>query len=254
MKDKRVLSLEDDENLATVMRHYLEDEGMHLIQVSRGADCLSALSENEFDIILMDLGLPDVDGLSLIPQIRQNFQGPIIVISGKTSTTDRVVGLEMGADDYVTKPFEMRELLARIKANVRRQQPANTQSQTNKDDDANTIYSFAGFEYEAAKLSLTYNGHSIELTSGECELLGLFLNSNGRVLSREHIFEQTRGDHFDAYDRAVDIAVTRLRKKLHDDPANSEIIKTVRGVGYMFIAEIDINAPMKKPDAEAGLS
>jgi two-component system phosphate regulon response regulator OmpR len=234
MNGIKILSLEDDQNLATVMRHYLVDEGMDLSQVATGADCLNAVNVNQFDIILMDLGLPDVDGLTLIPQIRTQFQGPIIVISGKSSTTDRIVGLEMGADDYMTKPFEMRELLARIKANTRRV-PAPVQPTDNNKDD---IFQFHGFEYDNAKLSLTYNSEIIELTSGECELLELFLNSKGRALSREYLFEQTREGNFDSYDRAVDIAVTRLRKKLNDDPSNPEIIKTIRGTGYMFIADV----------------
>ncbi len=230
----KILSLEDDQNLATVMRHYLEDEGMDLSQVTTGADCIKAVNDNQFDIILMDLGLPDIDGLTLIPQIRATFQGAIIVISGKSSTTDRIVGLEMGADDYMSKPFEMRELLARIKANTRRA-PAPDAATEKK---SNSVFKFNGFEYNSAKLSLSQDNGPIELTSGECQLLELFLQSNGRALSREYLFEHTRDGHFDSYDRAVDIGVTRLRKKLNDDPSNPKIIKTIRGTGYMFIADI----------------
>jgi two-component system OmpR family response regulator len=187
----------------------------------------------------MDLGLPDVDGLTLIPEIKQIHKGAVIVISGKSSTTDKIVGLEMGADDYMTKPFEMRELVARIKANMRR---SVTSSETHKDSfdsDDMERYEFEGWHYNAAKLSLKNpDGEAVELTSGECELLQLFLQSKGRALSREYLFEQTRGDNFDAYDRSIDIQVTRLRKKLDDDPNHSRIIKTVRGVGYMFIADV----------------
>lgn len=240
MKNYTVLSLEDDQNLALVIRHYLEEEDMQLSQVATGADCLAKLKEQQFDILLMDLGLPDVDGLTLIPQIKQIHSGAIIVISGKTSTTDRIVGLEMGADDYMTKPFEMRELIARIKANTRRR-PSSEPSieQTNIDEPRQ--YTFEGWTYDASKLSLkTANAETVELTSGECELLELFLKSKGRALSREFLFEQTRGDNFDSFDRSIDIQVTRLRKKLNDDPAHAKIIKTVRGVGYMFIADIAI--------------
>jgi len=235
MSSIKILSLEDDQNLAMVIRHYLEDEGMDLSQVTTGADCLTAVNDNQFDIILMDLGLPDVDGLTLIPQIRATFQGPIIVISGKSSTTDRVVGLEMGADDYMTKPFEMRELLARIKANTRRVAPSPAEVETT----TNEIFKFDNFQYDSAKLSLTSGEEPIDLTSGECQLLELFLNSKGRALTREYLFEQTRDGNFDAYDRAVDIAVTRLRKKLNDDPSDPQIIKTIRGTGYMFSADIN---------------
>lgn len=235
MSSIKILSLEDDLNLAMVMRHYLEDEGMDFLQVATGADCLSAVNDNQFDIILMDLGLPDVDGLTLIPQIRASYQGPIIVISGKASTTDRIIGLEMGADDYITKPFEMRELLARIKANTRRSPIIQEQAEIIR----NEIFEFNGFQYNNAKLLLTFNDEIIDLTSGECQLLELFLNSKGRALTREYLFEQTRGGDFDSYDRAIDISVTRLRKKLNDDPSAPKIIKTVRGTGYMFIANVD---------------
>ena len=239
MKNWNVLSLEDDENLAVVMRHYLEEENIKLTQVSNGGDFLSVLQKNTFDIILMDLGLPDVDGLTLIPQIKQYHNGPVIVISGKTSTTDRIVGLEMGADDYMTKPFEMRELVARIKANIRRQPAYNGNKDQPQDDEAQ-IYRFGEWIYDASKLSLkNENGSIVELTSGECEMLHLFLKSKGRALSREYLFEQTRGDNFDSYDRSFDIQVTRLRKKLNDNPSHPTLIKTVRGVGYMFIADVE---------------
>lgn len=237
-----ILCLEDDDNLAVVMRHYLEDEGMQLSQVSTGAEFHEALKKDTYDAILLDLGLPDVDGLSLVPLLKQQCPNSgIIIISGKTSTTDRVVGLEMGADDYMTKPFEMRELIARIKANVRGRNATTeyaTQSQTVDD---NIMYHFGNWIYDTGKMLLTdKKGKPIDLTTGECELLQLFLRSKGRALSREYLFEQTRGDNFDSFDRSVDIQVTRLRKKFQDDPSKPTIIKTVRGVGYMFVADVDI--------------
>lgn len=236
MKNIHILSLEDDENLALVTRHYLEDEGYALTQVSTGESFLKALESGDFHIILMDLGLPDVDGLTLIPQIKLKFNGPVIVISGKTETTDRVVGLEMGADDYITKPFEMRELVARIKANTRRQDQATANQNKQNQQPTVSTYKFNGWTYDSDKFSLKDDkGQSVELTSGECELLQIFLSSNGRALSREHLFEVTRGDNFDSFDRSIDIQVTRLRKKLNDDPKTPKIIKTVRGVGYMFV-------------------
>jgi len=237
MKNLKVLSLEDDPNLSIVIEEYFEDEGHILKQVATGQDCLNIIQSEEFDILLMDLGLPDMDGLSLIPQIKVHYNGPIIVVSGKSSTTDRIVGLEMGADDYIVKPFEMRELMARIKANVRRQVDVPQNNDNNLDE--TQIYEFANFTFDEGKFHLEHaNDGVIGLTSGECELLSLFLNSNGRALSREYLHEHTRGDNYDTFDRAVDIAVTRLRKKLNDDPSNPEIIKTIRGVGYMFITDI----------------
>lgn len=239
MKNVNILSLEDDENLAAVTRHYLEDEGYGVTQTATGASFRDALKAGGHDIVLLDLGLPDVDGLTLIPQIKQSFDGPVIVISGKTDTTDRVVGLELGADDYITKPFEMRELVARIKANLRRLDTAaanQDQKQAKSSNDGKTYY-FNEWIYDSSKLSLKNDGgETVNLTSGECDLLKIFLESNGRVLSREYLFTSTRGDNFDAFDRSVDIQVTRLRKKLKDNPSAPKIIRTVRGVGYMFVA------------------
>jgi two-component system OmpR family response regulator len=241
MTNTRVLSIEDDPNLAMVMRHYMEDEGYQLTQASTAKDGLDVLDTKEFDIVLMDLGLPDSDGLTLITQIKEKFSGPVLIISGKTDTTDRIIGLEMGADDYITKPFEMRELIARIKANLRRpSQSAVAPSNENEFNGTSTPkYIFANWVYNPAKLALKdKDGDSIELTSGECELLEMFLKSNGRALSREYLFEQTRGENFDSFDRSIDIQITRLRKKLSDDPKSPHLFKTVRGIGYMFIADV----------------
>lgn len=245
----RVLSVEDDQNLSSVMSHYLEEEGYQLTSVNEGRHIVDMLDKDQFDIILLDLGLPDVDGLTLIPQLRQKFNGPILVISGKTGTTDRVVGLEMGADDYITKPFEMRELVARIKANMRRNGHNDDKSVTNGHNGAQTytkgvsesgVYIFNGWQYDSARYDLkTPEGKSISVTSGECELLSIFLESQGRALSREYLFEVTRAGNFDSFDRSIDIQVTRLRKKLLDDPQNPQLIKTVRGVGYMFIGSVE---------------
>jgi DNA-binding response OmpR family regulator len=237
MNSLNILSLEDDANLNLVMSQYFEDEGHYLIQVNTGQKCLEKIQSKKFDILLMDLGLPDMDGLSLIPQIKQWHKGPIIVVSGKSSTTDRIVGLEMGADDYIVKPFEMRELMARIKANVRKTQQNNAQQDFTTEE---IYYKFDGYTYNLAKMELMHcKDGQVNITSGECELLKLFLDSHGRVLSREYLHENTKGDSYETFDRSVDVAVTRLRKKLNDDCDNQKIIKTVRGVGYMFVADIE---------------
>ncbi len=236
MSSYKILSLEDDANLCVVMEEYFESQGHSFITVNNGKECLENIQNQNFDIVIMDLGLPDIDGLTLLPQIKQAYAGPVIIVSGKSDTMDRIVGLEMGADDYLAKPFEMRELLARIKANVRRQnQP--------QDDDAHTtekfIYHFGDFIFDEGKLTLTHaQKGQIEMTSGECELLQIFLKSKGRALTREYLHEETHNDSYESFDRAIDIAVTRLRKKLNDDPNKPTLIKTIRGVGYMFIAEI----------------
>jgi DNA-binding response OmpR family regulator len=233
----KILSLEDDANLSIVMSQYFEDEGYYFVEAKTGQECLEKIGSETFDILLMDLGLPDMDGLGLISQIKKHYNGPIIVVSGKSSTTDRIVGLEMGADDYIIKPFEMRELMARIKAHVRRQIKT---VQTNINTEQETlIYHFDDFTFDEGKLHLEHSKTGfVDLTSGECQLLTLFLKSKGRALTREYLHEETRGNAYETFDRAVDIAVTRLRKKLNDNPSDPHLIKTIRGVGYIFVADI----------------
>lgn len=241
MNKATVLTVDDDESLQTVMRQYLEQQGCQFISALSGAELLSKLQTSNPDIILLDLGLPDHDGLSLLNIIRGKSKAPIIVISGRTETADRIVGLEMGADDYLIKPFEMRELLAHIKAVLRRfeNQAAATPKETAVSlAHARRIY-FNGWVLDRTQYQLfDSNGRSAELTSGEFRLLEALIGSPNRVLSREHLFDHTRQGKFDAYDRVIDIQIARIRKKLDGDSATPSLIKTIRGVGYMFCGEV----------------
>lgn len=236
-----VLTVDDDADLQVVMRHYLEAEGYQILSARSGAELLAKLETAAPDIILLDLILPDNDGLSLLGQIRSKCSAAVIVVSGKDETADRIVGLEMGADDYLTKPFEMRELSARIKAVLRRtagaEPAANDKSAGGLAKAARIV--FGGWTLDRRQYQLfDAQGKPAELTSGEFRLLEALVCAPNRVLSREQLFELTRGGgDFDSYDRAIDIQVARIRKKLQDDPKNSELIKTVRGVGYMFTGE-----------------
>lgn len=229
-----VLSVDDDAELQVVLKHYLEGEGYKVLTANNGASMIEKLDTSESSVILLDLGLPDMDGLSLIPQIRAKTQIPIVVVSGKSDTTEKVICLEMGADDYITKPFEMRELAARIKAAVRR-----TQKPTNENNPAgNTVKNlekieFGDFILDRNQFQLFDKDHkSLDVTTGEFELLAALVQAPNRVLSREQLFELTREGEFDSYDRAIDIQIGRIRKKLGDNGTN--LIKTVRGVGYMY--------------------
>lgn len=238
-----VLTVDDDANLQTVMQHYLEQEGYKCLSARNGAELLSCLESAHPDIILLDLMLPDNDGLTLIPMIRNKTRAAIIVVSGKDETTDRIVGLELGADDYLTKPFEMRELSARIKAVLRRltADPAKPAQPEDPLAKAPRIH-FNGWVLDRRQYQLfDENNKTAELTSGEFRLLEALVTAPNRVLSREHLFELTRQGEFDVYDRAIDIQVARIRKKLGDDPKNAELIKTVRGVGYMFCGDTKIS-------------
>lgn len=240
MKKGTVLSIDDDDGLQLVISQYLEDDGYHVIQALDSKAALEKASLNDFDVILLDLVLPDGEGITLLPQIKSKSDAAIIVVSGKSETTEKIVCLEMGADDYMTKPFEMRELSARIKAVLRRMGGASNQS--SKEDKApkkaDKVMFGDGWCLDRTQYQLyDGKGESAELTTGEFHLLDALVSAPKRALTREYLFELTRDGSYDVYDRAIDIQIARLRKKLNDDTKSPKIIKTVRGVGYMFSLE-----------------
>lgn len=235
MQKGTVLSVDDDENLQMVIGHYLEDDGYTVLKALNAKAALEKVEISACDVILLDLVLPDGEGISLIPQLRARTSAAIIIVSGKSDTTEKVVCLEMGADDYMTKPFEMRELSARIKAVLRRSTPANDVAAA--PSKAERITYNEGWVLDRSQLQLyDPDGKAADLTTGEFKLLEALIVSANRALSREHLFDLTRDGRFDSYDRAIDIQVARIRKKIGD--SESEIIKTVRGVGYMFCGKI----------------
>ncbi len=239
MKKGTILSVDDDAGLQTVIQQYLEDDGYNVITASSVASALEKAELGTIDVILLDLILPDGEGLSLIPQFQAKSSAPIIVISGKTETTEKIICLEMGADDYMTKPFEMRELSARVKAVLRRMnavtQTASSASSPSSMKDREKIEFADGWVLDRTQFQLfTPKNESADLTTGEFKLLEALILSANRALSRQHLFDLTRDGRFDVYDRSIDIQIARLRKKLGDDTKSPTIIKTVRGVGYMF--------------------
>lgn len=230
MKKGVVLSVDDDENLQIVISQYLESDGYRVITANSASSALEKVDTNNMDVILLDLVLPDGEGLSLIPQFRNKNKAAIIVVSGKSDTTEKIICLEMGADDYLTKPFEMRELSARIKAVLRRLEPQNDSDVKVAKAEKITFYNWT---LDRAQYQVfDQEGKSLELTTGEFQLLEALVMAPNRALSRENLFDLTRDGKFDSYDRAIDIQIARLRKKLNDH--DNSIIKTVRGVGYMF--------------------
>ena len=245
MPRANVLVVDDDPEIQKVVKKYLNDDGYSVSSALTAKDALNAMDEDDFDIVLLDMILPDADGLGLMSQFRSRSKIPIIVVSGKTDATDRVVGLEMGADDYLTKPFHMRELSARIKSVLRRiGDKGLVAAGADGEEDVGAggkIIDFNGWRMDCGKYEVRSDaGEPVSLTSGEFKLLQALLGAPNRVLSREQLFETTRGVDYDSYDRAVDIQIGRLRKKLHDDPASPKLIKTVRGVGYMFIGSVKV--------------
>lgn len=235
MEKGNVLILEDDENLRMIVESYLEGESYRVVTSGTIADAKQSINDHEFDVILLDLTLPDGEGLTFIPQIKPLTDAGIIVVSGKSDTTEKIVCLEMGADDYITKPFEMRELTARIKAVTRRSHHEDDHDHNSKESDGDIIKFGDGWKLDRSQYQLfDKNGQSADLTTGEFQLLEALVLAPNRALSRERLFDLTRDGHYDSYDRAIDIQIGRLRKKMGDDDSNAEIIKTVRGVGYMF--------------------
>lgn len=240
MKKGTILAVDDDHNLQLVMCQYLEGESYNMITANKVSEALEKAEGTHLDVILLDLGLPDGEGLSLITQFKAKTQAAIIIVSGKTDTTEKIVCLEMGADDYMTKPFEMRELSARIKAVIRRSETKKPAAEASSDKEKEKIVFEDGWCLDRTQYQVFKpNEESADLTTGEFQLLEALILSPNRALSRDRLFELTRDGEYDVYDRAIDIQVARIRKKLNDDSDTPKLIKTVRGVGYMFSGKIN---------------
>lgn len=235
-----ILTIDDDANLQLVVQHYLEDDGYRVLQAKTGKELDALLAESpQFDVVLLDLNLPDAEGFQLIPKLRAYSDTPIIIVSGKSDTTEKVVGLEMGAFDYMTKPFEMRELSARIKVALRYTSSDKKDNEGASKDVDRVIFNDWCLDRKQYQL-FDQQQQSADLTTGEFKLLEALVLSPNRALTREYLFELTRDGEFDAYDRAIDIQIARLRKKIRDDSKSPKIIKTIRGVGYMFAGETKV--------------
>lgn len=236
MQKGTVLSVDDDENLQVVIEQYLQDDGYAVLKASDVKSALEKAEIGSLDVILLDLVLPDGEGLTLIPQFRAKSSAAIIIVSGKSDTTEKIICLEMGADDYMTKPFEMRELSARIKAVLRRSANDPGATEPAGKNQERIIYG-EGWVLDRTQFQLyDPSNASADLTTGEFKLLEALILSANRVLSREQLFDLTRDGRFEAYDRAIDIQIARIRKKIGDN--DNELIKTVRGAGYMFCGKL----------------
>ena len=229
-----LLIVDDDPDILALVARYFCSHGFRVSSASDGAGMRAVIAAEGVEVVLLDLGLPREDGLELTRWLRAQWHGAIIILTGRGESVDRVVGLELGADDYVTKPFDLRELLARVRSVLRRVQPAPV----NRPPSADSV-EFAGFHLDAEARQLTGpDGSNIPLTTGEFELLQMFLSAPGRVLTRDQLIGQMHGREAGPYDRAIDVQVGRLRRKIEHDPANPELIKSVRGAGYLFAARV----------------
>lgn len=230
----RILIVEDDERLASLTREYLENNGMAVSVVNDGEEAVRRIRTDQPDLVVLDVMLPGRDGLSVCRQVRGDFRNPILMLTARTDDMDQVLGLEMGADDYVPKPVKPRVLLARIRALLRR-------VETDQEEPASRL-EFGNLVIDNAAREVTLEGKSVDLTSAEYDLLWLLASNAGTVLSRETIFEKLRGIQYDGQDRSIDVRVSRIRPKVGDDPENPRRIKTVRSKGYLFVKDVAAGA------------
>ncbi len=224
----QVLVVDDDASLRELLENYLQREGFKVSGVEDGSAMFAWLSRADPDIIILDLMLPGDDGLTLARRLRQQTQVPIIMLSARGDEVDRIVGLEVGADDYLAKPFNPRELLARIRAVLRR--PA----QGNGDGGASGQISFGPYRLEVASRRLMRDGNSVSLTGSEFDLLRIFAEHPNRVLDRDRLLDLLKGYERNPFDRSVDVQVARLRAKIEPDKKEPCYIRTVWGRGYIF--------------------
>ncbi|OBX79960.1 DNA-binding response regulator [Moraxella atlantae] len=226
----RVLIVEDDERLATLTQDYLRKNGLDVAIETDGNRAIRRIVSEQPDMVVLDVMLPGSDGLTVCREVRSQFHNPILMLTARTDDMDQVLGLEMGADDYVAKPVQPRVLLARIRALLRR-------SETTPSDEVPQRLEFGDLIIDNGGRSVTLNDELVDFTSAEYDLLWLLASNAGRILSREDIFERLRGIEYDGQDRSIDVRISRIRPKIGDDPENPKRIKTVRSKGYLFVKE-----------------
>ncbi|MCE8026486.1 MULTISPECIES: response regulator [Halomonadaceae] len=226
---EHVLIIEDDVRLAELTRDYLESNGFKVTVEAEGSRGVEQIQALQPDLVILDLMLPGEDGLSICRRARPNYAGPILMLTARTDDMDQVLGLEMGADDYVPKPVQPRVLLARMRALLRRAE--------NTDQSGDARLTFGNLEVDSATREAWLEGERIDLTSAEFDLLWLLASNAGRVLTREEIFSDLRGIKYDGQDRSIDVRVSRIRPKIGDDPNHPHRIKTVRSKGYLFVKD-----------------
>jgi two-component system, OmpR family, response regulator len=234
-----VLAIDDDPAMRQLIADYLGENELRVTAVATGAEMTHALSEHAIDVIVLDLRLAGEDGMELARKVRAESTVPIIIVTGRKDEADRVMGLELGADDYVVKPFSPRELLARVRAVLRRYKIV--QELLPARDEKRRAYRFAGWELNLRTRRLTSpRSERIELTNGEFSLLQAFCAAPRRILSRDQLLELSRLNRAEVYDRSIDVQILRLRRKIEPNPSHPDYIKTERGAGYMFDAYVEV--------------
>ena len=221
---ERLLVVEDDPRLAEMLHEYLGEAGFRVTVAANGAGALAQLGAGGYDAIVLDLTLPDIDGLDVCRQLRARSDTPVLMLTARGDATDRIVGLELGADDYLPKPFQPRELLARLRAILRRRGAAATDQPLH----------FGRLEIDRGARVVRVDGEPREMTSYQFNLLVALAENAGRVLSRDALMDLVKGEPLEAFDRSIDVHVSRIRAAIEDDPKAPRRIITVRGAGYVF--------------------
>ena len=221
---ERVLLVEDDPRLAEMLSEYLGQAGFRISLATNGAAALRLLADH--DAVVLDLMLPDMDGLDVCRQIRTSSDTPVLMLTARGDAIDRIIGLELGADDYLPKPFEPRELLARLRAILRRRSPGKTAKER--------PLHFGRLDIDTAARAVLLDGVRCDLTSYQFDLLHVLAENAGRVLSRETLMDKVKGEHLEAFDRSIDVHMSRIRAAIEDDPKKPRRVITVRGAGYVF--------------------
>ena len=234
-KSATILIVDDDPRVSRLVARYLDREGFNAHTASDGTEMRRFLESQLPDLIILDVMLPGEDGLSLARELRAQSDVSIIMLTGKSDIVDKVVGLELGADDYVTKPFEERELLARVRSVLRR----GARNESSRSDSKFSIARFAGWQLDLTAYTLTSpSGAKVYLTSHEFQLLSTLVTRHDRVLTREELLSLLADRDWSPYDRSIDVLVGKLRVKIEDDPKNPSLIQTIRGIGYKFTARV----------------
>ena len=228
-----VLIIDDDEKLRKLLKEYLEDNGHRVLTLADGSGAMKTIQEESPEIVILDIMLPGKDGLEVLQEIRRDHHAiPVIMLTAKGEDTDRIVGLELGADDYLPKPFNPRELLARMKAVLRRAAPEKRDEVGKKED---MLLKVDGLTLNKAKQTILIEDKEVELSSTEYKILEVLMRHPNTVLSRDQLMNLARGRDFMAFDRSIDVHISKLRAKLESDPGAPKRIKTVWGTGYMLV-------------------
>ncbi|MBQ9279773.1 MAG: response regulator transcription factor [Clostridia bacterium] len=237
---KKILIVDDEKAIVDILNHNLKREGYETVQAYDGEEAVNLVKSENPDLVLLDVMLPKMDGFSVCKMVRQSSNIPIIMVTAKEDVVDKVIGLELGADDYITKPFSVREVLARVKANLRKWEgiELSKKETENATETKTSLLEFGPLTLDTFKYEAKVSGKSVELTLREFELLKFLATQSGQVFSREELLEKVWGYEYFGDVRTVDVTVRRIREKIEKNPSAPELLATKRGIGYYFNLEV----------------